>query len=90
MLRTHPGLVGTLVRSRTRFAHAAAASQRAHGGVRGARRQTRAGATIAEGLFPLVIISHGHAGSRFGHHDLAEQLARAGYVVAAVEHAGDS
>jgi len=37
-----------------------------------------------------VIISHGHAGSRFGHHDLAEQLARAGYVVAAVEHAGDS
>ena len=45
---------------------------------------------IADGQYPLVVISHGHAGSRFGHHDLAEHLARSGFIVAAVEHAGDS
>lgn len=45
---------------------------------------------VRAGRFPLVVISHGHAGSRFGHRDLAEHLARAGFVVAAVEHAGDS
>jgi len=47
-------------------------------------------AAIAEGRFPLVVVSHGHNGSLWGHHDLCEALARAGYVVVAPEHVGDS
>ena len=39
---------------------------------------------------PLVVISHGHTGSYLGHHDLAETLADAGFVVAAINHPGDS
>ncbi|SDR54356.1 Predicted dienelactone hydrolase [Burkholderia orbicola] len=39
---------------------------------------------------PLVVISHGHGGSFLGHHDLAETLADAGYVVAAINHPGDT
>lgn len=42
------------------------------------------------GTHPLIVISHGHGGGRLGHHDLAEALARAGNIVAAVEHSGDS
>jgi predicted dienelactone hydrolase len=49
-----------------------------------------AGLPPASGRKPLLILSHGHGGSIWGHHDLAEELARAGFVVAAVEHAGDS
>ena len=51
--------------------------------------EAREGVAIRSGQHPLVAISHGHAGSRLGHHDLAEHLARAGYIVTAVEHAGD-
>ena len=47
-------------------------------------------AGVAPGKHPVVIISHGHEGSRFGHHDLATTLARAGFVVATVEHPGDN
>lgn len=39
---------------------------------------------------PLVVISHGHAGSNLSHHDLAESLADAGFVVAAINHPGDN
>lgn len=39
---------------------------------------------------PLVVISHGHGGTPLGHHDLAETLADAGYVVAAINHPGDN
>lgn len=39
---------------------------------------------------PLVVISHGHGGTFLGHHDLAETLADAGYVVAAINHPGDT
>jgi predicted dienelactone hydrolase len=39
---------------------------------------------------PLVVISHGHGGSFLGHHDLAEVLANAGFVVAAINHPGDT
>jgi predicted dienelactone hydrolase len=46
--------------------------------------------SIGMGQHPVVFISHGHAGSRFGHHDLAVALARAGYVVCALEHPGDN
>lgn len=39
---------------------------------------------------PLVVISHGTGGSYHGHYDTAIALADAGYVVAAVTHAGDN
>jgi predicted dienelactone hydrolase len=45
--------------------------------------------TVGEKL-PLVVISHGHGGSYLGHHDLAEVLADAGYVVVALNHPGDT
>ncbi len=49
-----------------------------------------AGAPVAPGRHPLVVISHGHGGTRLGHHDLATALARAGFVVASVDHPGDN
>ncbi len=39
---------------------------------------------------PLVVISHGHASSFLSHYDTAIALADAGYIVAAVSHAGDN
>jgi predicted dienelactone hydrolase len=47
-------------------------------------------APIAPGRRPLIVVSHGHGGALWGHHDLAEALARAGYLAALVEHVGDS
>ncbi len=39
---------------------------------------------------PLVVLSHGRGGSFVVHHDTAEHLADAGFVVAALNHPGDS
>ena len=39
---------------------------------------------------PLVVVSHGSGGSFVGHHDTAEALADAGFVVAAISHPGDN
>jgi predicted dienelactone hydrolase len=39
---------------------------------------------------PLVVISHGNGGWYRGHHDTAEALAEAGFVVAALTHPGDN
>jgi predicted dienelactone hydrolase len=39
---------------------------------------------------PLVIISHGRGGWFAGHDDVAEALADAGFVVAAINHPGDN
>lgn len=39
---------------------------------------------------PLVVISHGNGGAYQGHHDTAEALAEAGFVVAALTHPGDN
>jgi predicted dienelactone hydrolase len=39
---------------------------------------------------PVVIFSHGHRGWFGGHHDTAEALADAGFVVAAINHPGDN
>jgi predicted dienelactone hydrolase len=39
---------------------------------------------------PLVVFSHGHTGWFGGHHDTAEALADAGFVVAAINHPGDN
>ena len=45
---------------------------------------------IAGGKLLLVVISHGRGGSFLGHHDVAETLADAGFVVAAINHPGDT
>jgi len=42
------------------------------------------------GLKPLVVLSHGNAGSALGHHDLAAFLAAHGFVVATIEHPRDN
>lgn len=39
---------------------------------------------------PLIVISHGGAGSYDSHYDTALALARGGFVVAAIDHAGDT
>jgi len=39
---------------------------------------------------PLVVASHGNGGSMLVHHDLAETLADAGFIFAAIDHPGDS
>jgi predicted dienelactone hydrolase len=39
---------------------------------------------------PLIVVSHGNLGWFGGHHDTAEALADAGFVVAAVTHPGDA
>jgi predicted dienelactone hydrolase len=39
---------------------------------------------------PLVVMSHGRTGTFAGHHDTAEVLAGAGFMVAAINHAGDT
>jgi predicted dienelactone hydrolase len=48
------------------------------------------GAPIAGRDLPLVVISHGGGGWYDGHYDTALALARAGFVAAAVSHAGDT
>jgi predicted dienelactone hydrolase len=45
---------------------------------------------ITTAQLPLIVISHGYGGSFLGHHDLAEALADAGFVVAAINHSGDN
>src|SRR5579872_4178914 len=39
---------------------------------------------------PLVIVSHGRGGDFLGHHDTAEALADAGFLVVALNHPGDT
>ena len=45
---------------------------------------------IAGERLPLVLISHGAGASFAGHHDVAEALADAGFLVAAINHPGDN
>jgi predicted dienelactone hydrolase len=45
---------------------------------------------IAGERLPLIVISHGHGGTYLGHHDTAEVLADAGFVVVALNHPGDT
>jgi dienelactone hydrolase len=40
--------------------------------------------------FPLIVMSHCHSGMRYGLFSVAEQLVDAGFVVAAVDHVGDT
>jgi predicted dienelactone hydrolase len=39
---------------------------------------------------PLVVVSHGRGGNFLGHHDTAEAFADAGFLVAAINHPGDT
>jgi len=45
---------------------------------------------VAGAKLPLVVFSHGTSGWFAGHHDTAAALADAGFVVAAINHPGDS
>ncbi len=47
------------------------------------------GEPAGEGRVPLVLISHGTGGTPWAYRDLAGFLARSGFVVALVEHAGN-
>lgn len=38
----------------------------------------------------LIVVSHGNGGTKDGHYDTALALAKAGFVVAALEHTGDN
>jgi predicted dienelactone hydrolase len=39
---------------------------------------------------PLIVVSHGRTGDFLGHHDTVEVLADAGFIVAAIDHPGDT
>jgi predicted dienelactone hydrolase len=39
---------------------------------------------------PLIVVSHGRGGNFLGHHDTAEAFADAGFIVAAINHPGDT
>lgn len=57
----------------------------------GADPQTvAAGGAIAGRRHPLIVMSHGNGGWYGSHDDTARALARAGFVVAAVSHTGDT
>jgi predicted dienelactone hydrolase len=45
---------------------------------------------LAGSAHPLIVISHGYTGKWTSHHDTAETLANAGFVVAAINHPIDS
>jgi predicted dienelactone hydrolase len=47
-------------------------------------------AAVANGAFPLILLSHGSGGNEFGHLDWAEYMARRGFIIAAPRHVGDS
>lgn len=52
--------------------------------------EATAGAAPSDGSFPLIVVSHGTGGSLLTHHDSMTALARAGFVVASVEHPRDN
>jgi predicted dienelactone hydrolase len=47
-------------------------------------------APMAEGRFPVVVISHGNGGSHLVYRAISTHLAKNGYVVALLEHAGNN
>lgn len=48
------------------------------------------GAPVAEGRFPVVVLSHGRQGGPLSHRELAAHLAREGFIVVAPAHLGDT
>jgi predicted dienelactone hydrolase len=57
---------------------------------RGAIFQAIPGCPVAGNKLPLIVMSHGRRGWFGGHHDTAEALADAGFVVATLNHPGDT
>lgn len=47
-------------------------------------------APVAEGRFPVVLLSHGRQGGPLSHRELAAHLAREGFIVVAPTHVGDA
>jgi predicted dienelactone hydrolase len=47
-------------------------------------------ASVVEGQFPLIIISHGNGGSHLLYRTISTHLAKNGYIVAMVEHYGNN
>lgn len=47
-------------------------------------------ALVAQGLFPLVVVSHGTSGSHLLYRTIGTHLAKNGYVVAMLEHPGNN
>ena len=45
---------------------------------------------LSGGKHPLIVVSHGRGGTFLGHHDTAEAFADAGFIVAALNHPGDT
>lgn len=45
---------------------------------------------MASGRYPLIVMSHGNIGSLWSQHDLASDLARAGFIVVVLTHPGDN
>ncbi len=45
---------------------------------------------VAGTKLPLIVMSHGRAGTFLGHRDTAQALADAGFIVAAISHPGDN
>jgi predicted dienelactone hydrolase len=45
---------------------------------------------ITDNKLPLVVVSHGDIGAAVEHYDTAETLADAGFIVAAINHPGDT
>lgn len=52
--------------------------------------EARVDAPIAEGMFPVIVASHGNGGARHAGATLFEQWAQAGYVVVAMDHVGNT
>jgi predicted dienelactone hydrolase len=50
----------------------------------------RPDAGVAEGAFPLVVVSHGNGGSYILHRTIGVHLAEHGYIVALLEHPGNN
>lgn len=47
-------------------------------------------APVAEGQYPLILVSHGSGGSHLLYRTITSHLARHGYIVAMVEHPGNN
>lgn len=47
-------------------------------------------ATIQEGRYPLILVSHGNGGSPFAYRSITTYLAQHGYIVALIEHYGNN
>lgn len=89
MLETNEPVTGTKVPVAVFYPSAAAANDAATS-FGPNRVDAERDATPDPGAKPLVVVSHGHGGQLWGHADLAEGLARGGYVVVLLEHTGDS